>query len=142
MTDKNEASATMLKNISSKKSFFTLTGLIVTLIALPLILYSDYLWLKIALLGLWPIFQIFADREYSRNMPMLDDPKNLGNRATVIEDFQPMGIFFEGVIQLNGVRWKARSRTSPLKKGTVVTTISLENLTYEVEQDKGYLNSF
>lgn len=67
---------------------------------------------------------------------MLDDPKNLGNRATVIENFQPMGSFFEGVIQLNGVRWKARSRTSPLKKGAIVTTTSLDNLTYEVEEKK------
>lgn len=69
-------------------------------------------------------------------MPMLDDPKNLGNRATVIEDFQQVGSFFEGAIQLNGVRWKARSRTAPLKKGTIVTTISLDNLTYEVQEKK------
>ena len=59
-------------------------------------------------------------------MPMLDDPRNIGDTATVLEDFQPVDNFFEGAIQLNGVKWKAKTRTSLLKKGTVVITTSLD----------------
>ena len=81
-----------------------------------------------------PILWIFTDWSVSRDMPNLDDHKNLGDIAEVTEDFEKVGNEFEGSIKLNGVKWKARNRSSSLKAGTVVKTISLDNLTYEVEQ--------
>lgn len=67
-------------------------------------------------------------------MPDLDNPKNLENTATVVEDFAQVGNQFKGYIKLNGVKWKAISDSCPYKSGTVVKTTSLNGLIYKVEK--------
>ena len=125
----------MLKNNYWKKLYFGLVLKYITIfIFIYLILTGKSIWIVFFLICSYLLLELYSNREISRNMPMLDDPLNIGNTATVLEDFQPVGNFFEGAIQLNGVKWKAKSNTSPLKKGSVVITTSLNNLTYEVEE--------
>lgn len=83
-----------------------------------------------------PILWIFTDWSVSRDMPNLDDYRNLGDIGEVIEDFEEVGNEFEGSIKLNGVKWKARNKSCSLKAGTVVKTISLDGLIYQVEEIK------
>ena len=115
--------------------------LILTVIPCGFLVYwifekNDNVLLIIVALSVLPIWWIFCNWSISRSTPDLDDPRNIGNSATVIEDFKKIGNHFEGYIKLNGVKWKAQSKSFPLEAGTVVITKSLNGLIYEVEKQE------
>jgi membrane-bound ClpP family serine protease len=90
--------------------------------------------IKLLLILCLPIIWTLTDWKMSKDMPNLDDPHYIGDKAKALEDFKECGNCFEGSILLNGVKWKARCYSKELKANDIVQTKSLDGQVYVVEK--------
>jgi membrane protein implicated in regulation of membrane protease activity len=96
----------------------------------------ENLWSALIFIIVLLISGVFLDREVSKAQPDLDNPLSIGNSAEVLEPFIEVANEFEGFVKLNGVRWKARCQSTPLKEGDIVVVKNQKGLVLEVERHK------
>ncbi len=92
--------------------------------------------IKLLFILFLPVLWTLTDWKMSKDMPNLDDPHNIGDKAKALDDFKKCGNYFEGSIMLNGVKWKAKCYSKELKANDIVQTKSLDGLVYIVEELK------
>jgi c-di-AMP phosphodiesterase-like protein len=91
------------------------TKIIVIVVIFLILLYLCIVFSVVEILIIIAVSVVFVSMVFpgwyiSRNMPDLDNPKNLKNYTIVTKDFEQIGDHFEGLIKLNGVQWKAKKQ--------------------------------